>query len=78
VQEGQGRAHVKGLPTGPRLADPSEPLVFPRNSIAFPDRTRTRAPVVTISHTSAAAVTVRRKSLSLGSALTSPASIITT
>src|SRR5207302_3883972 len=31
VQEGQGRAHVKGLPTGPRLADPSEPLVFPRN-----------------------------------------------
>jgi Di-haem oxidoreductase, putative peroxidase len=39
VQEGQGRANVKGLPTGPRLADPSEPLVFPRNfnRISGPD-----------------------------------------
>ena len=39
VQEGQGRANVKGLPTGPRLADPSEPPVFPRNfnRISGPD-----------------------------------------
>src|SRR5260370_40494939 len=31
VQEGQGRAHVKGLATGAQLSDPSDPLVFPRN-----------------------------------------------
>src|ERR1700676_2032927 len=31
VQEGQGRPDVKGTATGPRLSDPSEPLVFPRN-----------------------------------------------
>jgi len=39
IQEGQGRAHVKGLPTGPQLSDPSEPLLFPRNfnRISGPD-----------------------------------------
>ena len=39
IQEGQGRARVKGLPTGPQLSDPSEPLVFPRNfnRISGPD-----------------------------------------
>ena len=39
VQEGQGRAHVKGLAAGPQLSDPSEPLVFPRNfnRISGPD-----------------------------------------
>jgi hypothetical protein len=39
VQEGQGRAHVKGTAAGPQLSDPSEPLVFPRNfnRISGPD-----------------------------------------
>jgi hypothetical protein len=39
VQEGQGHAHVKGLPTGPRLTDSSAPLDFPRNfnRISGPD-----------------------------------------
>lgn len=39
VQEGQGRAHVKGLANGPQLSDPAEPLVFPRNfnRISGPD-----------------------------------------
>lgn len=30
-QEGQGRPNTKGTGPGPRLSDPSEPLVFPRN-----------------------------------------------
>ena len=39
VQEGQGRAHVKGTAGGPQLSDSSEPLVFPRNfnRISGPD-----------------------------------------
>jgi hypothetical protein len=39
IQEGQGRAHVKGLANGPQLSDPSEPLLFPRNfnRISGPD-----------------------------------------
>ena len=39
IQEGQARPHVKGLPTGPQLSDPSEPLAFPRNfnRISGPD-----------------------------------------
>jgi len=39
VQEGQGRAHVKGTAAGPQLSDPSEPLFFPRNfnRISGPD-----------------------------------------
>lgn len=39
IQEGQGRQRVKGLPTGPQLSDPSEPLAFPGNfnRISGPD-----------------------------------------
>ena len=37
IQEGQGRAHVKGIAN--KLSDPSEPLLFPRNfnRISAPD-----------------------------------------
>jgi hypothetical protein len=39
VQEGVGRPNIKGTAAGPRLSDPSEPLVFPRNfnRISGPD-----------------------------------------
>jgi hypothetical protein len=39
IQEGQGRALVKGTAGGPQLSDPSEPLLFPRNfnRISGPD-----------------------------------------
>jgi hypothetical protein len=39
IQEGQGRPNTKGNAPGPRLSDPSEPLVFPRNfnRISRPD-----------------------------------------
>ena len=39
IQEGQGRSNTKGTAPGPRLSDPSEPLVFPRNfnRISRPD-----------------------------------------
>jgi hypothetical protein len=39
IQEGQGRPNTKGTGTAPRLSDPSEPLVFPRNfnRISGPD-----------------------------------------
>jgi mono/diheme cytochrome c family protein len=39
IQEGQGRPNTKGTTPGPRLSDPSEPLVFPHNfnRISGPD-----------------------------------------
>jgi len=39
IQEGQGRPNVKGTANGPRLSDPSDPLIFPRNfnRISGPD-----------------------------------------
>ncbi len=39
IQEGEGRPNVKGMPTGPRLSDSSQSLVFPRNfnRISGPD-----------------------------------------
>lgn len=39
IQEGAGRPDVKGTANGPRLSDPSETLVFPRNfnRISGPD-----------------------------------------
>ncbi len=36
IQEGQGRPDVKGTANGPRLSDPSDPLVFPRNFNRIP------------------------------------------
>ena len=39
IEEGEGRPNVKGTAAGPRLSDPTEPLVFPRNfnRISGPD-----------------------------------------
>ena len=39
IQEGQGRPNIKGTAAGPRLSNPREPLVFPRNfnRISGPD-----------------------------------------
>ena len=50
IQEGGGRPLTKG--TGAPLSDPTDPLVFPRNSIGFPPRKPTRA-LAAITHRTA-------------------------